>query len=170
MKAVLMAGLAGLLFAVGLGIGGMTDPARVMGFLDVAGAWDPSLLFLMAGAVGTHAVLRRFVLRRPRPVLAPAFPKLAQTRVDRKLVGGAALFGIGWGLAGYCPGPALVSVAKGAPTVLLFVAAMLAGMGLFRGWESAMLRRKPLGPAAGGPPIGGPRAGEGERQHVGSTS
>ncbi|MCY1020569.1 DUF6691 family protein [Pyxidicoccus sp. MSG2] len=167
MKAVLMAGLTGLLFALGLGIGGMTDPARVMGFLDVAGDWDPSLLFLMAGAVGTHAVLRRFILKRPQPVLAPAFPKPAQTPVDRRLVGGAALFGIGWGLAGYCPGPALVSLAKGAPTVLLFVAAMLAGMGLFRGWEAAVMRRKSVGPD--GLPTGGPSAGEGGRQHVGSS-
>jgi uncharacterized membrane protein YedE/YeeE len=151
MKAVLMAGLAGLLFAVGLGIGGMTDPARVMGFLDVTGAWDPSLLFLMAGAVGTHAALRRLILRRPQPVLSPVFPTPAQTQVDRRLVGGAALFGIGWGLAGYCPGPALVSLAKGAPTVLLFVAAMLAGMGIFRGWESAVTRRKSPGASAGGP-------------------
>lgn len=137
MKAVLMAGLAGVLFAVGLGIGGMTDPARVIGFLDVTGAWDPSLLFVMAGGLGTHALLRRLIVKRPRPVLAPAFPTWSQTRVDRRLVGGAALFGIGWGLSGYCPGPALVSLATGTSTVLLFVVAMLAGMGAFRGWEAA---------------------------------
>jgi uncharacterized membrane protein YedE/YeeE len=159
MKAILMAGLAGLLFALGLGIGGMTDPARIMGFLDVTGAWDPSLLFLMAGAVVTHAALRRLILHRTRPVLAPAFPKLPQARVDRRLVGGAALFGIGWGLSGYCPGPALVSLAKGAPTLLLFVASMLVGMAIFRGWEAARstMRR---GPAAGGPSTGSrPQAG-----------
>ncbi|MCP3142842.1 DUF6691 family protein [Pyxidicoccus xibeiensis] len=137
MKAVLMAGLAGLLFAVGLGLGGMTDPAKVVGFLDVAGSWDPTLVFVMAGALGTHALLRRLILRRQRPVLAPAFPAQGQARVDRRLVGGAALFGIGWGLSGYCPGPALTSLPGGGATVLLFVAGMLAGMGVFRWWESA---------------------------------
>ncbi|NMO18199.1 YeeE/YedE family protein [Pyxidicoccus fallax] len=137
MKAVLMAGLAGLLFALGLGIGGMTDPAKVVGFLDVAGDWDPSLAFVMAGALGTHALLRRLILRRKQPVLAPTFPSLKQARVDGRLVGGAALFGIGWGLAGYCPGPALTLLVTGGPTVLLFIASMLAGMGAFRWWESA---------------------------------
>ncbi|QSQ23688.1 YeeE/YedE family protein [Pyxidicoccus parkwayensis] len=161
MKAMLLAGLAGLLFAVGLGIGGMTDPARVLGFLDVTGDWDPSLLFLMAGAVGTHAVLRRLIVHRPRPVFAPAFPNLSQTRVDRRLVGGAALFGIGWGLAGYCPGPALVSLAKGAPLLVLFVAAMLAGMALFRGWEAARTSMR-RGTADGEQPTGG-------RPHAGTT-
>lgn len=151
MKAVLMAGLAGLLFALGLGIGGMTDPSRIIGFLDVTGAWNASLLFLMAGAVGTHALLRLLILRRTRPVLAPAFPQLAKSKVDGRLVGGAALFGIGWGLAGYCPGPAFVSLAKGAPTVLLFVAAMLAGMGLFRAWELMAARRQSAGGAGEGP-------------------
>ena len=131
-----MAGLCGLLFALGLGVGGMTDPAKVVGFLDVAGAWDPSLAFVMAGALGTHAVLRRLVLRRKQPVLAPAFPALKQTRVDGRLVGGAALFGVGWGLSGYCPGPALATLPTGGPMLLLFVAAMLAGMGAFRVWES----------------------------------
>lgn len=135
MKAPLMAGLCGLLFALGLGLGGMTDPAKVVGFLDVAGAWDPSLAFVMAGALGTHAVLRRLVLRRKQPVLAPAFPSLKSARVDGRLMGGAALFGIGWGLSGYCPGPALATLPTGGSMVLLFVVAMLAGMGVFRAWE-----------------------------------
>jgi uncharacterized protein len=141
MKAALASGLAGLLFALGLGLGGMTDPARVLGFLDVAGAWDPSLAFVMAGALGTHALLRQLILRRARPVLAQAFPSFGATRPDLRLVVGAALFGVGWGLAGYCPAPALTSVASGAGTVLLFVAAMGAGMLLFRLWMKARTPR-----------------------------
>ncbi|MCE9673443.1 YeeE/YedE family protein [Myxococcus stipitatus] len=141
MKASLAAGLAGVLFAVGLGLGGMTDPAKVVGFLDVAGAWDPSLAFVMAGALGSHALLRRLILRRQRPVLAQSFALPTTTRVDARLVVGAALFGVGWGLAGYCPGPALVVLPVGGLTVVLFVAAMVAGMGAFRWWESARAAR-----------------------------
>ncbi|NTX17840.1 YeeE/YedE family protein [Myxococcus sp. CA051A] len=128
-----MAGVAGLLFALGLGLGGMTDPAKVVGFLDVAGSWNPSLAFVMAGALGTYALLRRLILRRARPVLADRFPAPPQADVDGRLVAGSALFGIGWGLSGYCPGPALVSLPVGGTTVLLFVGAMLVGMGAFRG-------------------------------------
>ena len=139
MKAALAAGLAGILFSLGLGLGGMTDPAKVLGFLDVAGAWDASLLFVMAGAMGTYTLLRLLILRsRQRPVLAPAFPELGKARPDARLVAGAALFGVGWGLAGYCPGPAFTSVASGAGTVLLFVAAMVGGMLLFQLWEKRL--------------------------------
>lgn len=136
MKALLTAFVAGLLFALGLGVGGMTDPARVRAFLDVTGAWDASLLFLMAGALGTHALARRLILRaRTRPVLAPAFPDAAKTRVDGRLLAGAAVFGVGWGLVGYCPGPAFTALATGSPVTGAFVASMLAGMLLFRLWE-----------------------------------
>ncbi len=146
MKAALMAGLAGILFSLGLGLGGMTDPAKVMGFLDVAGAWDPSLAFVMAGAMGTYTVLRKLILgRRKAPICAPAFPALGKARPDARLVTGSALFGIGWGLAGYCPGPAFTSVASGAGTVLLFVAAMLGGMWLFQLWEGARSARAQAG-------------------------
>jgi uncharacterized membrane protein YedE/YeeE len=131
MKVNLMAGVAGVLFSLGLGVGGMTDPARVVGFLDVAGRWDPSLLFVMAGALGTHALTRALVLRRGRPVLAATFPAFSPAKVDRRLVGGSALFGVGWGLAGYCPGPAFTSLASGSTTVVAFVLAMGAGMALF---------------------------------------
>ncbi|NVJ28729.1 YeeE/YedE family protein, partial [Myxococcus sp. AM011] len=113
--------------------GGMTDPAKVVGFLDVAGRWDPSLAFVMAGALGTYALLRPFILRRTKPVLAERFPPPPQASVDGRLIGGAALFGIGWGMSGYCPGPALVSLPVGGTPVLLFVGAMLVGMALFRG-------------------------------------
>lgn len=149
MNAALMAGLAGILFALGLGLGGMTDPAKVVGFLDVVGDWQPGLAFVMAGAMGTYASLRRLILRRRRaPVLAPAFPALGDARPDARLVLGSALFGVGWGLAGYCPGPAFASVGSGTGTVLLFVAAMLGGMLLFQLWEKRPAAACPPAPAA----------------------
>ncbi|RKH28978.1 YeeE/YedE family protein [Corallococcus praedator] len=137
MKALLVAGLCGVLFALGLGLGGMTQPEKVMGFLDVAGRWDPSLAMVMIGAVGVHAVLLRLIRRRSAPVLAARFPAPSQARVDRSLIGGAVLFGVGWGLVGYCPGPAFTSLATGGRDVLLFVGSMLAGMALFRIWTRA---------------------------------
>jgi uncharacterized membrane protein YedE/YeeE len=135
-KPLLTAFGAGLLFALGLGVGGMTSPAKVRAFLDVTGDWDASLLFVMAGALGTHALLRRLIVRaRTRPVLAPAFPDASSARVDARLLAGAAVFGVGWGLVGYCPGPAFTALATGSPVTWAFVAAMLAGMLLFRLWE-----------------------------------
>ena len=128
MRPTLSAFLSGLLFALGLGLSGMTDPANVLGFLDVAGDWDPRLAFLMVGAIAVHAALRPFILKRERPLFAAAFPTFPAARVDRKLLAGAALFGVGWGLAGYCPGPVLTALASGAPQVLVFVPAMFAGM------------------------------------------
>lgn len=122
--------LAGALFALGLGIGGMTQPARVIGFLDVAGRWDPSLAFVMAGAVLTYGALFRVIRRRARPLLTPVFSIPTRRDIDGRLVIGAALFGIGWGLAGYCPGPGIVSLAAGTTPVLVFVTAMLAGMAI----------------------------------------
>jgi hypothetical protein len=129
MRSSISAFLSGLLFAVGLGVSGMTDPANVLGFLDVAGAWDFRLAFVMVGAIGVHAALRPLILQRARPLFAAGFPSFPPTPgVDRKLLGGAALFGVGWGLGGYCPGPALTSLATGEPRVLVFVSAMFAGM------------------------------------------
>ncbi|WP_408889395.1 DUF6691 family protein [Myxococcus faecalis] len=132
MKQALTAGAAGLLFALGLGVGGMTDPAKVVGFLDVAGAWDPSLAFVMAGALGAYALARGLILRRAAPVLADTFLEATSASVDGRLVAGAVLFGVGWGLSGYCPGPALVVLPVGGLTVALFVVGMVAGMGVFR--------------------------------------
>ncbi|MCK8496977.1 MULTISPECIES: DUF6691 family protein [Myxococcus] len=132
MKQALTAGAAGLLFAVGLGVGGMTDPTKVVGFLDVAGAWDPSLAFVMAGALGSYALARGLILRRAAPVLADTFSEATSASVDGRLVAGAVLFGVGWGLSGYCPGPALVVLPVGGLTVALFVVGMVAGMGVFR--------------------------------------
>lgn len=122
----------GLLFGLGLLVSGMADPAKVQNFLDLGGAWDPSLAFVMAGAVLTTALGYRLVLRRPRPLLAEAFQLPTRRAVDGRLLLGAALFGIGWGLGGFCPGPALVSLGLAAPGTLAFLPAMLAGMALAR--------------------------------------
>jgi uncharacterized membrane protein YedE/YeeE len=132
-KSFLLAALAGALFAVGLCIGGMTVPARIIGFLDVGRGWDPSLAFVMAGALAVYALLLRVIQRRPAPLRSPRFYGPTAHGLDARLVGGAALFGIGWGLSGYCPGPALVSLAGGGgASALIFVAAMIGGVGLAR--------------------------------------
>ncbi len=128
---------AGALFAVGLVVGGMTDPGKVVGFLDFAGRWDPSLMFVMGGAVMVHFVLFRLVLKRPTPVFDAKFHLPTRRDVDLRLVLGAALFGIGWGLGGYCPGPGLVSIASGGVAPVLFVAAMAAGMWLQRSLDKS---------------------------------
>jgi uncharacterized membrane protein YedE/YeeE len=130
-KKHLVAFVAGLIFALGLGISGMTHATKVLGFLDFAGDWDPSLALVMGGGVAVNLVLFQWVLRRGSPVLATSFSLPTPTRVDAALIGGSALFGIGWGLGGFCPGPALVDVVTGAAPVVAFVVAMLAGMALF---------------------------------------
>jgi uncharacterized membrane protein YedE/YeeE len=132
MRLSLSAFLSGLLFSLGLGLGGMTNPANVLGFLDVAGDWDFRLALVMVGAIAVHAALRPLIYKRPKPLFAEKFPELSANRVDSKLLAGAALFGVGWGLGGYCPGPAITSLASGAPQVHLFLPAMLAGMYLAR--------------------------------------
>ncbi|HET6553659.1 MAG TPA: DUF6691 family protein [Dyella sp.] len=119
--------LAGLLFGLGLSISGMTQPAVVLGFLDVAGQWNSRLLFVMAGAVLTTAIGYRLVWQRGRPSFGGAFLMPAPQRVDGRLLLGAALFGIGWGLAGYCPGPALASLGAGLWPVGLLVLMMVVG-------------------------------------------
>ena len=120
--------LAGALFGLGLAVSGMTDPQRVLGFLDIFGDFDPTLLFVLGGAVATTTVLFRFVLKRDSPVLANSFPLSQARRIDQTLVVGAALFGVGWGVAGYCPGPALAGLGVGSTEALWFVPAMVAGM------------------------------------------
>lgn len=140
MRPNISAFLSGLLFALGLGLGGMTNPASVLGFLDVAGDWDFRLAFVMAGAVAVHAALRPLILKRERPLFAAHFPAFPVSRADPKLLAGAALFGVGWGLGGYCPGPALTSLSSGAPRLLVFVPAMFAGMFLAQAllaWRTA---------------------------------
>jgi uncharacterized membrane protein YedE/YeeE len=132
MKSILAAAIAGALFALGLVISGMTDPHRVTAFLDVTRAWDPTLAFVMAGAIAIHAPLARLVRARLAPLFDPVFHTPAWTAIDTRLVAGAAIFGVGWGLSGYCPGPALVSVGTGALPVLAFIGAMIAGIAIVR--------------------------------------
>src|SRR3954449_11240554 len=128
--------LAGVIFGAGLSISDMVNPARVLNFLDVAGSWDPTLAFVMAGALAVTALGYRLVFRRNSPLLVHEnFPLPSQTQIDLPLVGGAALFGVGWGLAGMCPGPALTDLVTFEPKVLAFVAAMLIGMIVARVWR-----------------------------------
>jgi uncharacterized membrane protein YedE/YeeE len=130
------AGLSGSVFGVGLAVAQMTDPRKVLGFLDVTGAWDASLLFVLGGAVVLSALAFHFVLRRPAPLWDMRFHLPAVSAIDRPLLLGSALFGIGWGLAGYCPGPAIASLGFGNAEALWLVPAMLAGAALHR-WRHA---------------------------------
>ena len=138
---------AGLVFGIGLIVAGMSDPAKVLNFLDLgaipSGGWDASLLFVMAGGVAVTTLGYRFVLARPRPLLAERFSLPAAGRPDARLLTGAALFGIGWGLAGFCPGPALVATLTGGMPALVFLAAMLAGMTLAR-WRASATAPLPM--------------------------
>ncbi|WP_323887398.1 YeeE/YedE family protein [Aeromonas veronii] len=135
---------AGLLFGLGMAISGMVDPARVTGFLDLAGAWDPSLAFVMGGALLVF-MPGYFLLVKPRrqSVLGEPIAAVPAPKLDRNLVGGAALFGIGWGLVGICPGPALSLISSGQPMILLFIAAMVAGILLFDKGLARVLTKAP---------------------------
>jgi hypothetical protein len=126
-RSVIAALASGALFGLGLAISGMTNRLVVLGFLDLYGDFNPQLAFVLAGAVAVTAIAFRFVLRLPQPVLAAGFKLPAATAVDRQLLLGAAIFGIGWGLVGFCPGPALVGLAGGLRDAMIFVPAMLAG-------------------------------------------
>jgi len=128
MNLLVAAYLSALLFGIGLGISGMTNPAKVIGFLDVKGAWDPSLMLVMLGAVVVHGLTYRLITRRNSPVLTATFQIPTNRKVDRKLLLGSVLFGAGWGLGGFCPGPAIVSSVSGASTVLVFTFSMLGGI------------------------------------------
>ena len=123
--------LAGLLFGGGLILSGMSNPAKVLALLDVTGAWDPSLLFVMLGAILVAAVAFRFARTRVRPLFGSQIRVPGAGRIDAPLVLGSITFGVGWGLVGYCPGPALTALAVGGRSTLLFVAAMVAGMAIF---------------------------------------
>lgn len=141
---VLISALSGALFGLGLLVSGMTDPAKVQGFLDLAGAWDPTLIFVLGGAVAPMILAWRIAARRPRALTGAAFPPLPKQRLDARLIGGSVLFGAGWALAGFCPGPALASLGWSGPAGLVFTLAMAAGMALH---ARAAARRRSLQPA-----------------------
>lgn len=124
--------LVGALFGAGLMVGGMTDPAKVRGFLDLFGAWNPTLVFVMGGAIMPMALAWRIAARRGTACNGEKLPGPPSRNIDARLMGGAAIFGIGWGLGGYCPGPAIATLASGGLGILAFVAAMVAGMTLAR--------------------------------------
>lgn len=128
MNVVFSAFIWGLLFAIGLGLAGMTQPAKIIGFLDVAGDWNPSLLFVMGGAVMLGLLAFPWIVRRDKPLWAEQFHFTLTQRIDRSLIGGSAIFGVGWGLAGYCPGPALVALIQHTPEVEVFIVSMIAGL------------------------------------------
>ena len=123
--------VAGLVFGIGLIVSGMANPAKVLGFLDLAGKWDPSLAFVMAGAIAVGVIAFALAKRRERSLLDAPMRLPTSTALDRRLVLGSLAFGVGWGLVGFCPGPALVALGTGAPKAIAFVIAMLAGMMVF---------------------------------------
>lgn len=140
-KRIVVSLAAGLLFGLGLVISGMSDPAKVLNFLDIAGQWDPSLAFVMAGAVTVAFVGYRAVFGRGRPLFDAKFHLPTATKSDPSLIAGSAVFGLGWGLAGFCPGPAFTAIALLAPGTIVFVPAMLAGMWAARMTPKLILRR-----------------------------
>jgi uncharacterized membrane protein YedE/YeeE len=135
---IIVSAIAGLLFGLGLIVSGMADPAKVQNFLDPFGAWDPSLAFVMLGAIAVTFAGYRLAFRRGRPLLADTLSLPSKTDIDGRLLAGAGLFGIGWGLSGFCPGPAIVSLPLLATGTLVFVPAMLAGMLLARALQSRL--------------------------------
>ncbi|HUN57405.1 MAG TPA: DUF6691 family protein [Candidatus Binataceae bacterium] len=135
MKTSLVSFCSGIVFALGLGISGMTRPVKVIDFLDFFGNWDPSLAFVMVGAIAVYFVANRQRLTMGSPLLAAKFAIPTRSDLDANLIIGATIFGAGWGLGGFCPGPALTSLASGALPVMIFVAAMAAGIYL-HGWTS----------------------------------
>lgn len=128
MQKIVAAGLIGLIFGSGIAISGMANPAKVLNFFDLAGTWDPSLAFVMGGALIVTAVGYFLVLRRPAPVFDKVFHLPSAKDIDLPLVGGSALFGIGWGIAGFCPGGSIPALGLGEPDAFVFVAAMIAGI------------------------------------------
>lgn len=127
MKANLIALLSGLIFGFGLSLSRMVDPNKVIGFLDITGNWDPSLALVMAGALIVSTISFRFILKRPAPLLDKKFHITQNNRVDRKLLLGSAIFGIGWGMSGYCPGPAIAGLGLFNPDALIIIVAIYSG-------------------------------------------
>jgi uncharacterized membrane protein YedE/YeeE len=128
MRSFISVFVSGVIFALGLGIAGMTDADKVINFLNVAGDWDPSLAFVLIGAIAVHLLLYRLIIRRPSPLFHHTFCMPTRKDIDARLIGGAALFGLGWGIGGICPGPGIVSGATLGSEALVFVTAMVGGM------------------------------------------
>lgn len=141
MPPILVSLAAGLVFGLGLTVSQMINPAKVLGFLDLFGDWDPSLAFVMAGAIPVTAVGYWLQRRSTAPLFAKSYAMPSQSAIDGRLIGGAILFGVGWGLVGYCPGPALASLGVGPWGTALFVASMLVGMAGFNSFQSITARR-----------------------------
>ncbi|MFW5966130.1 MAG: DUF6691 family protein [Persicimonas sp.] len=148
----LIAFLSGVIFAVGLAVGGMTQPKKVVDFLDFFGGsnWDPSLAFVMGGAVLVYAIAYRLVIKRQRPLLEQKFHVPTRSDLDWRLVAGGALFGVGWGLGGYCPGPGLTALVALESPAFIFVASMAVGMILFSLFNRYVLEREEIDEATGG--------------------
>ncbi|HKI98602.1 MAG TPA: DUF6691 family protein [bacterium] len=152
----------GLVFAIGLGVGGMTQPAKIVGFLDVSGHWDPTLVFVLAGAVGSYMLAYRWIRRKRHPVFAMRFQIPRTSVIDTRLVLGSAIFGVGWGIGGFCPGPAITSFASGQMAPVVVALSMLAGVALFdltplgalplgARWQPGKARESAPGAAASAP-------------------
>lgn len=142
LKQTSVAFIAGGLFGLGLGLSQMIDRDRVLGFLDVTGTWDPTLLFVLGGAVGITVIAFRFVLRLPHPLVSPSFYLPQTQRIDWPLVTGSAIFGIGWGIAGYCPGPGIVALGLGIWNPVLFLLAFVVGSLACKGFLNWLQARK----------------------------
>lgn len=142
MKSQLSSLFVGFLFAIGLGVSGMTQPEKVVSFLDIFGEWDPSLVFVMGGALFIHTVLYKLILKRPTPLFASKFQVPTRRDINSRLIGGSVLFGIGWGIAGYCPAPAITSLSSMTLSPVVFVISMLIGMALYLFFEKAVLLKK----------------------------
>lgn len=144
MLRTLAAGAIGLVFGSGIAISGMANPAKVLNFFDIFGAWDPSLAFVMASALAVTAIGYRFVLKRPKPILEPRFHVPGNRKLDMPLLAGSAAFGIGWGITGFCPGGAIPALGLGEPSAWIFVGAMLAGIAAARTVRFALEQRAAL--------------------------
>ncbi len=145
--------VVGVLFAVGLGVSGMTHPSKILAFLDVTGHWDPSLAFVMGGGVLVNFIVFRFARRRGAPLFAASFTLSPRSTLDAPLILGAIIFGVGWGISGFCPGPALVSLAGGSPSVIAFVLAMVTSMLAYDAAERKRRWRRDV-TTIGNPPAG----------------
>lgn len=144
MPIVLISLIAGLVFGAGLAISDMVNPARVLNFFDIAGTWDPTLIFVMAGALVTTSIGYRLTFARGKPLVGTTFNLPTAKKIDMPLIGGAAVFGIGWGIAGFCPGPAIAALVSFQPKVLVFIVSLAVGMLAAKFWQN---RRSAMSPA-----------------------